>query len=300
MKEHCGKILVLGGSGFVGRNLVHHLRSSGHQSVYAPSRRELDVTDFSLVEDMIHNMRIEVVVNCAASTGIRSIETAADATEKLNIEVPTRWAEICERNQIRFIHLSTDQVFDGNKKSPYCEADEPAAVSRYGHTKMLGEKAVRNYVRHAIVRTSFVFGRGGNTFMSRIPLLLNSTEPLRVVTDIKASCTSITTLCRCLSWVISSDAKGVFHVANNGETTWALFAEQCAEDMLRLGYEVRCPPIIKTDYEKVKAALGPRALYSVLDTIKIEQACGYRLTGWREEIPAFVCACLAAGQAIQR
>lgn len=290
-------VLVLGGTGFVGRNLVRHLLTDGGFRVQAPKRAELDVTDFAAAETLLRAIKPDIVVNCAASTGIGAIE-GQSAVEQLNIHMPARWAELCARAGCRFVHLSTDQIFPGTQAVPYRETDAGGAVSTYGITKFWGEQAVLAHARHLVARTSFVFGADGNTFMSRLPRLLAGNQPLKVVTGIRASCTHVSRLCEYLGKLMRAEAQGVFHVANRGEVSWEAFAARCRAEMLAQGIAVRCPEMAHVTYDSMRAALGPRALYSALDVSKLESGLGACVPEWPEEIPIFVQHCFAPARRV--
>jgi dTDP-4-dehydrorhamnose reductase len=284
-------ILVLGGTGFVGRHLVRHLGTLGQLRVHAPGREELDVTDESQMVASLESYRPAVVFNCAASTGIGSLELQQHASERLNIETPSQWAAACHQQGARLIHLSTDQVFPGDATKPYREEDTAAPISTYGKTKLAGENAVLSIGSHLVVRTSFVFGAGGNTFMSRLPLLLSQNAQLKVVMGIRASCVHINTLVGALGALATEAACGILHIANRGETSWELFAEQCAQEMQRRDIPVRCPELVRIEYSMMRETLGPRALYSVLDIGKYERTQRRLLPTWQKEIPRFIDAC---------
>lgn len=285
------RVLLLGGSGFVGRHLRRALRRT---ECVAPSRREIDITVPASICDAIRRFKPDIVVNAAASTGIGAIESSPDAVFSINAAAPAAWAAGCAEMGVRFVHFSTDQVFPGDKGAPYVEDDLPGAVSLYGKSKQEGEAAVLEFSRHLVVRTSFVFGEDGNNFMSRLPRLLAAEESLRIVSDIRGSCVYVETLCAVTARLALDGATGLFHVINAGEATWVEFADRCADEMRRQGIRVRCCEIAEVSYGDMKGALGPRALYSVLDDAKLAGFLGKAMPAWQTEIPEFVRRSFAA------
>jgi dTDP-4-dehydrorhamnose reductase len=285
-------IVILGGTGFIGRHLVRQVTARGLRAV-APRRSALDVTDLAAAARALRELQPAVVVNCAAATGIGTVETGNSA-EILNHIVPRDWAALCDEMGIRLVHFSTDQVFSGDQRSPYSEQDEGAPLSAYGATKYAGERAVLAHPRHLVLRTSFVFGADGNTFMSRLPRMLTSTGQVKVVTGICGSCTHVDRLSEYVVWLIGHEARGLFHVCNRGNVSWEAFAEACWAELRRTGRAGKTIEIERVSYESMKAALGPRAVYSVLDVAKLERTLGRTVPAWTDEIPAFVDSCFAS------
>ena len=285
-------VLLLGSTGFIGRHLVQHLSQSPAIRMLAPTRAELDVTDMAAAEALLRASRPEAVVNCAAATGIGAVEGKGDLTDTLNRIVPAHWAEACTRVGARLVHFSTDQVFGGDKRSPYHEGDAGNPPSVYGATKYAGERAVLQHPAHLVVRTSFVFGAGGNTFMSRLPRLLASSSRVTVVTGVRGSCIHVTRLCEYVAWLIAHRARGLVHVANRGEVSWESFAEACLAEVRRTGAAGHDVCLERVSYESMRDRLGPRALYSVLDISRFEQMVGHPVPCWTSEIPGFVRAAL--------
>ena len=287
-------IVVLGGSGFIGRNLVRHLTSDPGVRLLAPPRAALDVTDLACAETFIAGTRPDVVVNCAAATGIGSIEAGLHGTDTLNRLVPQQWAALCARVGTRLVHFGTDQVFGGTKTTPYHEQDTADPPLAYGASKYAGERAVLDHPAHLVVRTGFVFGAGGNTFMSRLPHLLAAPRRITVVSGVPGSCIHVRRLCEYVAWLINENARGLFHVSNRGEVDWEAFAEACLEELRRAGRAAEHVSVERVSYESMHDVLGPRALYSVLDISKFEQALGRPVPAWRDEISEFIQTCFGA------
>jgi dTDP-4-dehydrorhamnose reductase len=289
---HRRTVLVLGGTGFVGRNLVVRLQADARVRLLAPTRKVLDVTDAAAAERFVHGERPDVVVNCAAATGIGSIEAGATGADLLNRVVPQQWAALCTRTGTRLVHFSTDQVFPGTKTCPYDEEDAADPPSAYGATKYAGERAVLDHPAHLVLRVGMVFGAGGNTFMSRLPSLLAKTGPVTVAAGLRSSCVHVRRLCEYVAWTIDHGPRGLLHVSNRGEVTWEIFAEECVAELRRLRRAAESVSIERVTYDSMKDVLGPRPHYSVLDVSKFEQALGRPVPSWREEIPEFVQASL--------
>jgi dTDP-4-dehydrorhamnose reductase len=286
------RILLLGASGFVGRHVGEAIRSDGLE-LAAPAHAELDATGPDAPRKALSVYGPDVVINAAAGTGIGAVEAREELAWRLNAEAPGRWAEACDEAGVTFVHFSTDQVFSGRQRTPYKEDDATGAVSLYGRTKEAGEKAVRAFPRHLVVRTSFVFGEDGANFMSKLPTLLMTSKTLDIVSDLRGSCAEVRMLARTTVDLVRREARGLFNVVNAGDATWPEFAAECTTALRRAGCEPLCRSPRLVTAESMKEQLGPRAPYSVLDTAKLTALQGRPPKHWTAEIPGFIERCLA-------
>ena len=149
----CGDIkvqmLLTGGSGLLGTEL-RKLESD----LLAPSHEELDITDAAGVADYVAAHRPDVILHAAAMTSNSEVEANSEAAEKVNVDGTVNMAKACEGTRIRFVYLSTDYVYKGDRGN-YSESDEVAPFNLYASTKLAGEEAVRRVPNHLIIRTSF-------------------------------------------------------------------------------------------------------------------------------------------------
>ena len=281
MLEERPRVLVTGASGMLGSDLAPVLAAGGFE-VAARPRSDLDVTSPDEVARAFRAVRPQVVVNCAAFTRVDACET--DPTSfAVNADAVTLLADACERYSARLVQISTDFVFDGAKKAPYTEADEPAPLSEYGRGKRAGEEAALRSPASLVVRASWLFGRGGWNFIEAI---LRQAEEgkseIPVVDDQRGKPTATADLAEGILGLLHSGASGIFHFANHGEVTWFEFAR---EILLLAGHsEVLLSPT-------TTAALGrpaARPLYSVLDTSKYEAVTGRPIRNFREPLVEYL------------
>ena len=174
--------------------------------------------------------------------------------------------------------LSTDYVFDGTATAPYAEDAPAAPASAYGASKWAGEQAVRAVTaRHAIVRTSWLFGPGGANFVDTILTRARAGQALHVVGDQRGSPTFTGDLAQGLRRLLEADAAGTFHCTNSGDCTWydlAAHALACA------GLDV---PLARTDTASFPRP-ARRPAYSVLSNGRFEQVTGWRMPPWRDAV----------------
>lgn len=281
-------ILVLGATGQVGRELPDALAAIG--DVVALDRAAADLRNPLSLRNVVRLHRPCAIVNAAAYTAVDRAEEEAEVADAVNGEAPGVLA--LEANAIGacIVHYSTDYVFDGRKDAPYTEADTPNPLSRYGSSKLEGERAViRACPRHLILRTSWVFGSHGSNFLKTMLKLAAERDRLRVVADQHGAPTSAaliaqvtaTVLERMLHAPVDDPHWGLYHLAASGETTWHAYARHVIADGHAAGLVLRSYP---DDVEPITTADYPvpaaRPANSRLDTTRLRQAFHVSLPAW--------------------
>ena len=163
------KILIVGGTGMLGSECIKVL-GRDHE-VIAPSRSDLDMVSWDRVIENLQQISPDVVLNCAAFTDVDACETESFVTRKTNVEGPRNLAQGAARFESKFVHISSDYVFDGQKPvpQPYFEDDLVKPISAYGKSKAESEKAVReNSPNYIIIRTGWLYGMEGDSFTKSI------------------------------------------------------------------------------------------------------------------------------------
>jgi dTDP-4-dehydrorhamnose reductase len=215
------KAIVLGAGGQLGSDLS---RLTGLGSGFVHDR--LSVTDLDGIEALLRSERPELVFNCAAYNAVDRAESEPELAHAINAEGPANVARACARHRIRFVHFSTNYVFDGALDRPYVEGDLAAPLSVYGASKLEGEKRVLDQHPEALViRTSALFGdRGsaikGGSFPDRILSRAMSGERLRVVADQKVNPTYTAHLAPVALELGESGLQGIVHVVAAGCAGW--------------------------------------------------------------------------------
>jgi dTDP-4-dehydrorhamnose reductase len=223
------RILVIGGSGQLGTELIPRLSKLG--TVVAPGRQELDLTSKAAV-DRIVALQPTHVVHAAAATDVERCEQEPAWAHAVNAEGTRRVAEACQAVQAWLLYVSTDYVFDGTASRPYVEADPPAPVNVYGQSKLAGETRVQGIMaRWAIVRTAWLYGHVGRNFVGAILQRLQAGDPLRVVTDQVGSPTYASDLAEGVTRLVERQATGILHLTNSGACSWFAFAQAIAREV---------------------------------------------------------------------
>jgi dTDP-4-dehydrorhamnose reductase len=224
-------VLVFGRAGQVAGALAE--RQSGELPIVCLGRDACDITVPGMVEAAVETHNPRAIINAAAFTHVDLAESDPDAARALNTVAPIAMAHAAARRAIRFVHLSTDYVFDGTKPSPYVEDDPTAPINTYGVTKRDGEVGVLAANPDAVVaRTSWVYSAQGRNFLRTILTLAASRDTLRVVDDQIGAPTAADDIAdACLNLVgASSWQGGLVHMTAAGSTTWHGFADAIVQE----------------------------------------------------------------------
>lgn len=288
MSKH-PRIAVIGSTGQVARALV--ARAAAREvTLAARGRPQLDITSRASIDEFLAAFEPDVVVNAAAYTAVDKAEGDAAAAFAVNAAGSANIAAACAEAGASLIHLSTDYVFDGNKRTPYAESDPTAPLGVYGASKAEGEAHVRALLpRHVIVRTSWVYGPRGANFLLTMLRLAESRDEVRVVADQHGAPTSADDLADAILDIAprltercdASDVWGTYHVTGGGQTTWHGFAAAIFTEAARIGMRApRLVAITTADYPTP----ARRPAYSVLDTSRAKAKLGIVMPTWNDGV----------------
>lgn len=285
------RILVLGGNGQVGCELQRTLAPLGE--VMAPGREILDLEEASAVADYLVEQRPDIVVNAAAWTNVDGAEALENqqTVTCLNEYLPAQLAGYAARCCIPLVHYSSDYVYDGGGNTPRSEKAPTSPCSRYGDSKLAGDRSVlESGAKHLVLRTSWVYGSRGVNFMNTMLRLGRERETLRVVDDQVGAPTTArliaeVTLLALQALLQDRMAPGLYHLASRGETSWHGFACDIFRQALAKGVALeiapeRVAPIPTSDYPTPAV----RPLNSRLDVSRIERALSVRMPDWRSQL----------------
>lgn len=262
---------------------VHTELQSRDEEVVALTRSDLDITDERAVSTAVREFDPDVIINCAAYTRVDQAETeehAANAINGSSVEFLARAANSCNA---LLLHVSTDFVFDGSKRTPYEVNDRTAPLSAYGRSKLLGEIAASHARNHLVVRTAWLFGVHGPNFVEAIRnQIRKGTNPLRVVNDQRGRPTYTPHLAHALIRLAANDqARGIVHYADEDECTWFDFAQAIVEET---GAEITVSPVSTEEFPRPAV----RPAYSVLSTERYERLTGVKPESWREGLREYL------------
>jgi dTDP-4-dehydrorhamnose reductase len=248
---------------------------------------ELDITDRDTVMTAFAAYEPSLVLHLAAYTAVDACETERDRAWSVNALGTRHVVEAARLVGAHVTYISTDYVFDGTLDRPYTEWDEPNPLSFYGRSKLAGEREIGP--DGLVVRTSWLVGRNGANMVKTVLKLMDGEGPLRFVADQRGSPTVAHDLARTLVSLSLERRSGLFHVTNQGTTSWFGFA--CAVVEAAGGDASRVEPI-STD-ELVPPRPAPRPQNSVLDNAALRLSGMALLPDWRTSVAALVAELVA-------
>ncbi|HOV80036.1 MAG TPA: dTDP-4-dehydrorhamnose reductase [Bacillota bacterium] len=275
------RVMVTGAAGMLGRAVTAEY-AGRKAEVIALGRHELDVTDLGRARRVIGAHRPDIVVNCAAYTNVDGAETEIRRAFLCNGLGARNLAVACRETGAVLVHISTDYVFDGKKSGPYGIYDDPRPLNVYGSSKLWGERALALIEgRYYLVRTSWLFGPGGNNFVTTLLRLVQGGGEVRVVNDQTGSPTYTLDLARAVADLTLTGCCGIYHVTNQGNTTWYGFAEEILKKS-----DLRIVLTPCSTEETGRPARRPQN--SVLDPFPLEETVGYLLPAWQDALARYM------------
>jgi dTDP-4-dehydrorhamnose reductase len=256
------RVAIFGSAGQLGVELLREFKARRY-SVTPLDRSAVDITDGRRVEQVIGDLDPAIVVNSAAYNQVDVAEREPHAAFEVNALAIRNLALACRQADARFVHFSTDYVFDGNAARPYTEEDLTHPLGAYAVSKLAGELFAQAYLNDPlIIRTSGVFGPGGlqtarGNFIELMLRLAESGQPIRVVEDHFASPTYAPLLAARTVDLVEKQQSGVFHIAGGMAISWFDFAHLS-------------PELRRTNEREYRTA-ARRPKYSALSNAKMEK-----------------------------
>lgn len=224
------KILITGANGMVAQATAEYCRSIG-DAVVALTRAELDISNIQNVRSAAGEHRPDAIINCAAYTNVDGAESEPERAYAANVTGVKNLAKTAKEFGAVFVTISTDYVFDGANVGFYSEDDEPNPQGVYARTKRDGELTALNAnERSIVVRSGWIYGKGGTNFLSVMADLLRDGKRIKAIRDSFGTPTFAGDLAKRLRELAQLDEPGIFHVTNSGPgTSYLGFAEAVCE-----------------------------------------------------------------------
>lgn len=291
-------VLVTGANGQLGQSLQYVVEKSfdlnsknqtaTHLKFIFCNSRELDITDSNNVQTIFDKYKPTFCINTAAYTAVDKAESELEKAHLINVVGPKNLATACNQYNATLLHISTDFVFDGTKKSPYSEVDIPNPTGVYGQTKLEGEKAVQEIcAKHYIVRTSWVYSQFGNNFLKTMLRLASEKDSLSVVNDQIGTPTNAVDLATALIAIIENSRQypannnyGIYNFSNEGQCSWYDFAQKIFEVN---NISINLQAISTTSFPTA----AKRPAYSVLDKSKIKEVFTLEINDWKNSLKPY-------------
>jgi dTDP-4-dehydrorhamnose reductase len=277
-------VLVTGANGQLGQSLQFIEKNYPNIEFVFCDSEKLDITDYDTVNNVFNQFSPDFCINAAAYTAVDKAESEPEKAYSINVLGPQNLAKTCKIYDTVLLHVSTDFIFDGTKKIPYTEVDQPNPTGVYGQTKLDGEIAIQDiWEKHYIIRTSWVYSQFANNFMKTMLRLGSERDSLSVVDDQIGTPTNAVDLAEVLVTIINKHSKlndehyGVFNFSNEGQCSWFDFAKKIFE-VNNINIDLK--PIPTTSYPTP----AKRPAYSVLDKSKIKTVFGVKINNWETSL----------------
>ncbi len=274
------KILVTGANGQLGSELNVLSKNYSQFEWVFTDREELDLCDLESLVSEIAKINPQYIINCAAHTAVDRAESEFELSDILNHQAVTIMAEWSENNNCKFIHVSTDYVFDGTAATALTESAPTGPINVYGQTKLSGELSCQlENPSSIIIRTSWVYSSFGANFVKTMSRLMQERESLNVVNDQIGSPTYAADLAQAIMTIITHEnwQAGIYHFSNEGEISWYEFALAIQEVG---GFDCAVSGIPSSAYPTP----AKRPQYSLLDKTKIKETFGVVVPEYRTSL----------------
>lgn len=291
------KIMITGCHGQLGNELQSILKSGKSEIGDAPKAvlnaevlpvdiDSLDISDMQAVSDFVSANKPDVIINCAAMTNVDGCESNYETAFKVNAKGVRNLAVCAENIGAKLVHVSTDYVFAGNGKKPYCEWDKVDPQSVYGASKALGEQYAMSFCKKTfVVRTSWLYGYIGKNFVKTVRRVIRANGSIGVVCDQRGNPTNANDLAHHLLKLAVTDEYGIYHCTGEGECSWYDFAVKIAE-YSGLGNTVT--PCTTEEYNAKFNVPTKRPEYSSLRNLALECTVGNEMRDWEIALKEYI------------
>ncbi len=292
LREHTSapkRVLITGANGQVGWELQRTVPAG--IEIIALDRNSLDIRDLDQVNKVVAELAPDIVINAAAYTDVDKAEQEPELAFAINATGAGYLAKASFEQEARFIHISTDFIFDGTLAKPYLPDDLPNPLNVYGSSKLEGEKQVSKLTQGQaiIIRTAWVYSAHGHNFVKTMLRLFKERTELNVVVDQVGTPTWANGFARIIWKMMEKpNIHGIFHWTGAGVASWYDFAIAIQEEALMIGLldkAIEIVPIPSKSYplpapRPNSSLLDKSSLYEILDCVE----CGFSTRHWRSSL----------------
>ena len=281
-------ILITGANGQLGKEFQKFL-SEKNREVLALDIQELDITDLEKTRKILKNIQAEYIINCAAYNDVDKAQEEWKKAFSVNALGVRNLAIVAAETGAELVHFSSDYVFSGNRNVPYTTYDRPNPINKYGESKVLGERFLKELNnKYYLVRTSWLFGDGEKNFLRKVLLWASSRQKIRVVDDEVSSPTCTSDLAKAVWDIIKIKAYGTYHITNSSCSRY-----EWAELILK---EINWQGVLERSKRQEFNLPAKRPDYTVLDNFGFKETTGYEMPSWQEATIRFITTLKTKGQ----
>ena len=282
-------VWLIGCNGMLGTEISRQMTES--RMDFTATDIDVDIINIDALRAFAKNKNINWIINCAAYTAVDKAESDTELADKLNNIAPGNIAKVAEEIGAKFIHISTDYVFDGTADSPRTEDMPVAPIGIYGKTKAAGEKSViENTKEYYILRTAWLYGWHGKNFVYTMIRAMNTHDAVKVVSDQKGTPTFTGDLAGVVLNIINKEnvPYGIYHCTDLGEITWWDFTVEIKKQGIKAGWITNKDCAVNPCSTDEYPTPAKRPAYSVLSKDKIQKTLGITLPQWQESLNKFL------------
>lgn len=272
------KVWIVGSESQIGKAILEIINPT-ELKVLCTDKEELDITETENVLSFGEINRPDVIINCAAITDTKRCAAEPELAFRVNALGARNLSLVARKHNAKIVQISTDDVFDGRKTTPYTEFDDTNPLTVYGQSKRAGENYVKEFThKHFIVRSTWVYGKGKNFVNALLQSAETETE-VSIPTDQFGSPTSAKDLARIILHLIHTNEYGTYHATCKGKCSRYEFAGE----ILRLsGKKLKLNPAAAADVPTARPA------YAVLDNFILRIIDVYDMPTWQESLKEFM------------
>lgn len=273
------KVLITGSSGQLGQAFQRLFSEKNIEHIPA-THGMLDVTNIKQLREFIKGKNITHIINCAAYNAVDKAEEDWQTAYFINGLAVKNLAIISNEENVELVHYSTDYVFDGKKTNPYTIFDMPNPISKYGESKLLGERFVTLTNRYYLIRVSWVFGMGNVNFAKKVLDWCTRGNELKIADDETSAPTFTDDLAYATYLLIKERAFGLYHITNTPASRyeWAEYILQ------KIGWKGTLKRAKKDDFNLSAKRPG----YSVLDNFGLKETINFEMPSWQDATNRFL------------
>ena len=284
------RILLLGAGGQLGQEINKDL--SKNHDILSLTKKECDITNYSLLEEKIKLFKPKVIINAAAYTNVDDAENNESLADNINHLAVNKLARLSKDYKVVLIHFSTDYIFNHKINEPISEDEKEDPINVYGLTKYLGEKSIiRNMENFYILRISWVYGKYGKNFPKTILKLAKNKKELNIVDDQIGSPTPTSLISSVINKLLVLHFKGenyfgIYNLSPNGSCSWYEIGNFILEHV-KDKKNIKLKTINKISSKEFKS-LAKRPKYSYLDNSKIKKVLNVNIHDWKYYLKDFI------------
>jgi len=276
------KILILGARGMLGHDLA---KVFAEYNPWLWDREELDVTNEQMVKEKINYLSPDVIINAAAYTNVDGAETDVELAFAINSQAVDFLSKASKTVGAKFVHLSTEYVFNGENKNGYNEDDKTEPINIYGRSKAEGEKnLIDSGIDYYLIRTSWLYGQApqkgkprGKNFIDTVLAKVAQGEELKVVNDQFGHPTYTFDLAQGIKSLLWENYPiGIYHLVNDGVASWFELAKYALQIK---GLNAKIKPCLSSDFPSV----AKRPQFSILNNNKLP-----KMRSWQEAVQEYL------------